>query len=36
MWDGQGFKDVKDMGGGYEAWVENGLPVITKPKEEGQ
>ena len=29
----QGFKDVKDMGGGYEAWVETGL-TVTKPKEE--
>ncbi|RVX16733.1 rhodanese-like domain-containing protein 17 isoform X3 [Vitis vinifera] len=28
-----GFKDVKDMGGGYEAWVETGL-TVTKPKEE--
>lgn len=29
----QGFKDVKDIGGGYLAWVQNGL-VATKPKEE--
>ncbi len=28
-----GFKDVRDMGGGYLAWVGNGLQA-TKPKEE--
>ncbi|KAJ9703739.1 hypothetical protein PVL29_005148 [Vitis rotundifolia] len=28
-----GFKDVKDIGGGYLAWVQNGL-AATKPKEE--
>lgn len=29
----QGFKDVKDMGGGYLAWVGNGL-ATTKPRAE--
>ncbi|KAL6959928.1 hypothetical protein U1Q18_040078 [Sarracenia purpurea var. burkii] len=27
------FKDVRNMGGGYIAWVENGFPV-TKPEQE--
>lgn len=29
----QGYKNVKNMGGGYLAWVQNGI-TVTKPKDE--
>lgn len=35
VWKWQGFKDVRNMGGGYLAWLENRFS-IKKPEDELQ